>query len=103
MIIVDLIAAAGTNPFDGITPNFNAFGTAFDTLWKKLLGAAWGLGLLACVFFLIKGIVEANSYVNSGHPAQARESRQSAKTAGITLGLLSALPVIVGGILFVTA
>lgn len=89
------------NPLDGVVPDFQVFGAEFNSLWKKLLGAAWALGIIACVFFLIRGIVTVNDGQKSAHPSQVREGRAEAVKAAIALGVLAALTPIVGAILIV--
>ena len=91
------------NPLDGIVPDFTAFGTKFDALWKKLLGGAWAIALVVAIFYLIRGIVGIAQHKGGNHPSQVAESRSEAVRGGIAVGALSALGAIVGAILFITA
>lgn len=91
------------NPLDGIVPDFTAFGTKFDALWKKLLGGAWAIALVVAIFYLMRGIVGIAQHKGGNHPSQVAESRSEAVRGGIAVGALAALGAIVGAILFVTA
>lgn len=89
------------NPLDGILPDFTIFGTEFTELWQKLLGGLWGLAIVLAVVFLIIGIVKMSSASSSGNPNEYKSARTQAMWAGISLGVLAALAVIVGAILAV--
>ncbi len=91
------------NPLDGIVPDFTAFGTKFDALWKKLLGGAWAIALVVAIFYLMRGIVGIAQHKGGNHPSQVAESRSEAVRGGIAVGALAALGAIVGAILFITA
>lgn len=102
-MFLDLATLAIENPIDGVLPDFSVFGAEFDAWWKKLFAGFWGLAIVAAIFYLIGGIVDANRHKGGGHPNQVREATQQAKMAGISLGALAALPVLVGAILFVVS
>jgi hypothetical protein len=89
------------NPLDGILPDFSLFGAEFTELWQKLLGGLWGIGIILAVVFLIIGIVKMASASNGGNPNEYKTARTQAMWAGISLGVLAALAVIVGAILAV--
>ena len=91
------------NPLDGIVPDFTAFGTKFDALWKKLLGGAWAIALVFAIFYLMRGIVGIAQHKGGNHPSQVAESRSEAVRGGVAVGGLAALAAIVGAILFITA
>ncbi|WP_448002715.1 pilin [Agromyces bauzanensis] len=89
------------NPLDGILPDFTIFGTEFTELWQKLVAGLWGIGIILAVVFLIIGIVKMASASNGGNPQEYKTARTQAMWAGISLGILAALAVIVGAILAV--
>jgi uncharacterized membrane protein len=89
------------NPLDGILPDFNIFGTEFTELWQKLVAGLWGIGIILAVVFLIIGIVKMASASSGGNPNEYKTARTQAMWAGISLGILAALAVIVGAILAV--
>lgn len=96
-------AADIPNPLDGIVPNFTAFGTKFDALWKKILAGVWGIALVVAVFYLIRGIVGIAQHKGGNHPSQVAESRSEAVRGGVAFGALASLAVIVGAILTITS
>ena len=84
------------NPLDGIVPDFTIFGAEFTAIWQKLGAGLWGLAILIAVGFLGHGILGIAMNRNSGHPGSLRESKREALNAGVALGGLIALAVIVG-------
>jgi len=89
------------NPLNGILPDFTVFGTKFTALWQKLLAGVWGLGLVMSVVFVIIGLVEMAGASHSNNPMEYKQGRKRALVAGISLGALAALAVIVGAVLAV--
>ena len=87
------------NPLDHIVPDFTIFGAQFTTIWQKLAAGLWGLGILIAVGYLGHGILGI-AQNRGGHPGQLRESKKEAVNAGIALGGLVSLAVIVG--IFIT-
>lgn len=87
------------NPLDHIVPDFTIFGAQFTTIWQKLAAGLWGLGILIAVGYLGHGILGI-AQNRGGHPGQLRESKKEAVNAGIALGGLISLAVIVG--IFIT-
>ena len=86
-------------PLDHIVPDFTIFGAQFTTIWQKLAAGLWGLGILIAVGYLGHGILGI-AQNRGGHPGQLRESKKEAVNAGIALGGLVSLAVIVG--IFIT-
>jgi hypothetical protein len=89
------------NPLDGVLPDFSIFGAEFTELWQKLLAGVWGIGIILTIVFLIVGVIKMGSASNSGNPQEYKSARTQALWAGIALGVLAALAVIVGAILAV--
>ncbi|WP_285037892.1 hypothetical protein [Plantibacter sp. ME-Dv--P-095] len=87
------------NPLDGVLPDFSIFGAEFTELWQKLLAGLWGLAIVASVVFLIISIAGMAAASNAGNPQEYKTARNKALGAGIALGCLAALAVIVGAIL----
>ena len=87
------------NPLDHIVHDFTIFGAQFTTIWQKLAAGLWGLGILIAVGYLGHGILGI-AQNRGGHPGQLRESKKEAVNAGIALGGLISLAVIVG--IFIT-
>lgn len=101
MTITEIIVhAAIDNPLDGVFPDFSIFGVQFTELWQKILGGIWALALVFSIGYLIWGIVQMGKS-DDGNPNAYKQGRKAAIMAGIALGCLAALTVIVGAILFV--
>lgn len=63
-----LIAAAIQNPLDGILPDFSFGGQEFTQLWQKLVAAAWAIGIIVSIVYLIRGLVEMAGASNDINP-----------------------------------
>ena len=101
MTITEIIVhAAIDNPLDGIFPDFSIFGLEFNALWKKVLGGIWAIALVVTVALLIRGLALMGKR-DDGNPQAYKQGRKAAMAAGIALGCLAALTVIVGAILFI--
>lgn len=85
------------NPFPG-RPRFDVFGDTFDTWWKKLFGALWAIGIIVAGFYLIVGLA-AMAKADGDNPRAHSNGKEKAKWAGIALGLLASLAVIIGVVL----
>jgi len=104
--VYDVFSAGATvmaidNPIDGIVPNFGIFGAEFTAWWQKLFAAAWALGLLVAIFFLLQGVV---TMANAGdNPHDYAQGRGRAIKALIGLVLVAAFAVLVGAVLSVAS
>ncbi|NQX29838.1 hypothetical protein HQQ81_21025 [Microbacteriaceae bacterium VKM Ac-2854] len=87
------------NPLNGVLPDFTIFGAEFTELWQKLVAGVWGIAIVISVVFLIIGIVNMGKASGGGNPHAYKEGRGQALWAGIALGGLAGLAVIVGAIL----
>ncbi|WP_233198305.1 pilin [Cryobacterium sp. Y50] len=99
--LVGTVVRTIDNPLDGILPDFTIFGAEFTLLWQKLLAGVWGIGIILAIVFLIIGIIKMASASSGGNPNEYKTARNQAMWAGISLGVLAALAVIVGAILAV--
>ena len=70
-------------------------GAEFTTLWQKLAGGLWAVAILIAIGYLGHGILGI-AQNRGGHPGNLRESKKEAVNAGIALGGLLSLGVIVG-------
>ncbi|MGO1612463.1 pilin [Brevibacterium aurantiacum] len=96
--LTNIVAGEIPNPVEGVVPDFSIFGAEFTELWQKLLAGVWGIALVIAVLFLIVGIVAMGKNSDS-NPHEYKKGRTQAMWAGISLGGLAALAVIVGAIL----
>ena len=101
MTIIDVLASLPmiNNPLDGILPNFSIFGVEFTALWQKLVAGIWAVGIILAIVFVAVGVTQMAGASSSGNPAAYKDARTQAMWAGISLGILAALSVIVGAIL----
>jgi len=83
------------NPLNDVVPNFTVFGNEFTTIWQKVAGGMWALAILVAIGYLGHGILSIAQSKGS-HPGQLREAKNEATKAGIALGGLLSLAVIVG-------
>lgn len=83
------------NPIANVVPNFTIFGAEFTAIWQKLAAGLWGLAILIAVGYLAHGILGI-AQNRGGHPGNLRESKKEALNAGIALGGLISLAVVVG-------
>jgi hypothetical protein len=93
-----LVAMAIKNPLDGILPDFSFGGAEFTQLWQKLVAAAWAIGIIVAIVYLIKGLVAmagASGDMNPNPQAHA-QGKAKAMAAFFSLIGLAALAVIVG-------
>ena len=89
------------NPLDGILPDFSIFGLEFTQLWQKIIAGLWALAILGAVVFVIIGVGNMAVATSGSNPGAYMDARNQAMWAGIALGVLAALAVIVGAILSV--
>jgi hypothetical protein len=89
------------NPLNGILPDFTIFGVQFTQLWQKLVAGAWGIAIVAAIVFLIIGLASMATATAGSNPMEYKVGRTKAVWAGISLGLLAALGILVGAILSV--
>ncbi len=82
------------NPLNNVVPDFTIFGAEYTAIWQKLAAGLWGLGILIAVGYLGHGILGI-AQNRGGHPGNLRESKKEAMNAGIALGGLISLAVVV--------
>jgi hypothetical protein len=90
------------NPMDGILPDFSAFGVEFDALWKKLIAGIWGLAMIIVIGFLATSFV-AMLAATGNDPLKVKNSKAAVMNSLLALAGLAALPVIVGGVLWIVS
>jgi len=87
------------NPLDGIVPDFSIFGVEFTQLWQKIIAGLWGIAIILAIAFVLVGVTQMAAATSGGNPSAYKDARNQAMWAGISLGILAALGVIVGAIL----
>ncbi|WCT06208.1 hypothetical protein [Rhodococcus qingshengii] len=106
---VVLVLSAGaasaqiSNPLDGVTPDLGVFGPAFNSVWARVVGGIWGAALAASTVKLIMAIYKMRSMRSAGMPTEMAEAGQDAKIAGIAVGCLASVGIIVGAIIYITS
>lgn len=84
-----------TNPLDDLVPDFTVFGAEFTSLWQKIGGGIWAIGILVAIFYLGRGILAMGRSRGSGHPQEYKDAKTEALWGGISFGGLVALATIV--------
>lgn len=91
------------NPLKGVTPDLSVFGPAFNSVWARVVGGIWGVALGASVVKLIMALYKMRSMNRAGMPAEMADAGQEAKVAGIAVGCLVSVGIIVGAIIFLVS
>jgi hypothetical protein len=99
--MIRIFADGIDNPLNGILPDFTIFGVQFSQLWQKLVAGVWGIAIVAAIVFLIIGLASMATATAGSNPMEYKVGRTKAVWAGISLGLLAALAILVGAILAV--
>lgn len=89
---------AVVSPIDGMTPTFS-FGGPFDSFWKSVFAAVWGLIIIACLLFCLMAVAQMRSSKNN--PMQHQQGKESLLNSGIALGIAIAFGVIVSAVFWV--
>ena len=89
------------NPLEGVKPDIGVLGPAFNSVWARVVGAIWGVALAASTVKLIMALYKMRSMNKAGMPTEMADAGQEAKIAGIAVGCLASVGIIVGAILFV--
>ena len=87
------------NPLDGIKPDLSVFGAAFESVWGRVFGGIWALGIAAAAGMLGKSLLDMNAAKKLGNTTLASEATSDVRYRAAALGALVALPVIVGAII----
>lgn len=95
LTMVHTVQAGIPNPIDGWTPNFSGLGP-IQGIAKNIITVIWAGAILVVVGMGILGLVGMARHQHSGHPGEYRQASAQAKSAGVVLALLIALPIIVG-------
>lgn len=91
------------NPFDGVGPDLSVFGPLFDTLWKQILAAVWGLVIIVTAASGVLSIGKAGAATAARNPERLAEARtQSIWSWGIfavalLIGLIAGVAVAFAG------
>ena len=91
------VAGVG-NPISGMVPDGSVFGTEFTTLWQRIFVGLWFVLIVFAVAALAMALAKLHKATANNIPGQADESRSHALFAGVALGALVGLGVIVGAI-----
>lgn len=84
------------NPLNGLKPNFD-FGGDANGLWKRILGAAWGLAIIGIIgWAFAAGYKMSVAQENErDHAAGKRQLTRALTSLAIVVGM----PIIVGAII----
>jgi hypothetical protein len=91
--------AAGTDPFDGVVPNFAIFGADFNSWWKKLLAGAWGISIVYCAFKLFPAALSVHRSRHVGNVSSLGEATQDLRFWGAGTVMVLAAGLLFGALL----
>ncbi|UFU15953.1 hypothetical protein LQK89_16885 (plasmid) [Curtobacterium sp. C1] len=89
-----VVVAAGDNPFDGVTPNFDWLGDGFNRVWVPALGGALGLALIALAFFFIRAVFGLRKALDAKKPNDAEHARNTMLGTGIAIACVILTPTL---------
>lgn len=95
LVVADKIS----NPLDGVTPNLEVFGVKFTNAITLILGGAWALALVVCIFFMIKNGASWAAARQRGMSDDMQDGATGLKRSALAFGLVAGLGIIVGAIL----
>lgn len=94
---------ASTNPFDGVTPNFDVFGIEFNNAWRKALGAFWAFAFVVAGFASVAAVFKFLMARKNGYAQQMGDSRTELIWSVSGFGVLTALPLLAGAFIAVAS
>jgi hypothetical protein len=77
--------AAGDNPFEGVTPNFDWLGDGFRNVWVPALGGFLAIALIVLAFFFIKALMGLRKAMDAKKPNDAEHARNTMLGTGIAI------------------
>lgn len=84
------------NPFDGVGPDLSVFGPLFDTLWKQILAAVWGIVIVVSAVFGVLSIGKAGAATAARNPERLAEARTQALWSWVIFGIALLIGIIAG-------
>lgn len=96
-------ASAIANPLDGISPNMDALGPAFNSSWKRLGGAIWAVVLGILAFKVITSTLKRSKAKRNAASGDLAEATEDLQEAGLMLLVCAMASVIIGAILYVAS
>lgn len=95
-----MVPTDAKNPFDGVEPDFTIFGAKFNKGLVVGLGVFWGLSIVYCAWQFLSALNKFNA-AKSHHDSEGiTKGKEHVIKAGIILVAVVAVPVIVGGLVF---
>lgn len=83
--VVAACSGNNTNPFCGVTPNFDWLGDGFNAVWVPALGGALGIALIILAFFFIKALLGLRKALDAKKPNEAEHARNVAFGTGLAI------------------
>ncbi|WP_139061801.1 hypothetical protein [Tsukamurella pulmonis] len=94
-------ASAAGNPLDGITPDMSLLGPAFNSSWKRLGGALWGVVIGILAFKVITSTLKARRAKRNAASSDLAEATEELQESLFMLGACALASVIIAAVLFV--
>jgi hypothetical protein len=84
--VTALCSGNNTNPFCGVTPNFDWLGDGFNVVWVAALGGVLALALIILAFFFIRALVGLRKAMDAKKPNDAEHARNILLGTGLAIG-----------------
>ena len=88
LISAETASAAASNPFTGVNPNFDVFGPALNSVWKRVLGAVWAACLGYCAFRMLSAGAQVRSAKSRGAYGDVAEGKEQLQGAAWATGVV---------------
>ena len=95
------IAAAPSNPLDGVTPSIDVFGVQFKGAIQLVMGGLWALALLGVTAAFIWNLAKWGIARKDGRVDDISDGATGAKRSGIAFGCVAGASVLIGAFLAV--
>ncbi|MGQ4510710.1 hypothetical protein ACUH9X_08235 [Dermabacteraceae bacterium P13147] len=91
------------NPFDGISPDINVFGTGFSSLTNTLLSGAWAAALIGCAIYIAISGYKWAAARKQAHTDNLMDAAGALKISLLAFAATAASPILVQAILALIA
>lgn len=86
LISAETAMAETKNPFTGVNPNFDVFGPALNSVWKRVLAAVWAACIGYCAFRMLSAGAQIRSAKGRGAYGDVAEGKEQLQGAAWATG-----------------